>query len=83
MLGGPGETRETVAETIAFARRTVRPGDVAYFNVGIRIYPGTELERLAREEGVLTGSVQEMLEPVFYFSPRWTWPGPWSRCAGR
>jgi radical SAM superfamily enzyme YgiQ (UPF0313 family) len=69
MLGGPGETRQTVAETIAFARRTVRPGDVAYFNVGIRIYPGTELERLAREEGVLTGSVQEMLEPVFYFSP--------------
>jgi len=70
MLGGPGETRETVAETLAFARRILRRGDVAYLNVGIRIYPGTELEGLAREEGVLSGSVQEMLKPVFYFSPR-------------
>ncbi len=69
MLGGPGETRETVAQTIRFARRTLRPGDVAFLNVGIRIYPGTELERIARAQGVLSASPQEMLEPVFYFSP--------------
>jgi radical SAM superfamily enzyme YgiQ (UPF0313 family) len=69
MLGGPGETRETVAETLRFARRALRPGDVAYFNVGIRIYPGTALESLARREGVLTAPVQEMLHPVFYFNP--------------
>ena len=69
MLGGPGETRETVAQTIRFARRTLRPGDVAFVNVGIRIYPGTELERIARAQGVLSASPQEMLEPVFYFSP--------------
>ncbi len=69
LLGGPGETPQTVAETLRFARRILRPGDVAYFNVGIRIYPGTELERLARSQGVLTLSAREMLAPVFYFSP--------------
>ena len=69
MLGGPGETERTVAETIRFARHTLRPGDVAYFSVGIRIYPGTELEAIARRQGVLSGSAEEMLEPVFYFAP--------------
>ncbi|MBI5307414.1 MAG: hypothetical protein HZB37_03520 [Planctomycetes bacterium] len=37
--------------------------------MGIRIYPGTELEQRARKEGVLDISPNEMLEPVFYFSP--------------
>ena len=39
------------------------------FNIGVRIYPGTELENIARKEGVLMLSPQEMLEPVFYISP--------------
>lgn len=69
MLGGPGETSGTVAESLSFARRTLRPGDVAYFNVGIRIYPGTELEFIARRQGLLNCSVEEMLQPAFYFSP--------------
>ncbi len=69
LIGGPGETRETVSETIRFAEHAVRPMDVAFFNVGIRIYPGTPLARIARAEGVLTASPQEMLLPAFYFSP--------------
>lgn len=69
MLGGPGETKESVRETLNFTARYIRPTDVAFFNVGIRIYPGTELERLARKQGVLTRSPDEMLTPVFYFSP--------------
>ncbi len=69
LLGGPGETPETVRQSLDFARRTLRPGDVAYFNVGIRIYPGTELESVARQQGVLSASVEEMLDPVFYFNP--------------
>ena len=69
MLGGPGETSATVMESLRFAQRTLRPGDVAYFNVGIRIYPGTELEAIARGQGVLNRSVEEMLEPAFYFTP--------------
>ena len=47
LFGGPGETLETVRETLQFAKRHIRPKDVAFFNVGIRIYPGTELETLA------------------------------------
>ncbi len=69
MLGGPGETEQTVAETLSFAQRVLRKGDVAFFNVGIRIYPGTELEKIARQQGVLSRPSDEMLEPVFYFSP--------------
>jgi radical SAM superfamily enzyme YgiQ (UPF0313 family) len=69
MLGGPGETEQTVTQTLSFARRVLRKGDAAFFNVGIRIYPGTELERIARQQGVLSHSGNEMLQPVFYFSP--------------
>ena len=69
MLGGPGETKATAQETLHFAEHFIRPEDVAFFNVGIRIYPGTELEHIARKEGTLTLSSKEMLEPVFYISP--------------
>jgi radical SAM superfamily enzyme YgiQ (UPF0313 family) len=70
LLGGPGETRETVLETLEFARKEIRPSDPVFFNVGLRIYPGTPLEALARKEGVLTRAPEEMLEPVFYRSPQ-------------
>ena len=69
MLGGPGESEVTVKETLRFAEQYIRPKDVAFFNIGIRIYPGTELEHRALEEGVLAISPSEMLEPVFYVSP--------------
>jgi radical SAM superfamily enzyme YgiQ (UPF0313 family) len=69
LLGGPGETQETVRETLEFARKHIRPKDVAFFNTGIRIYPGTELESLARTQGVLTRPAAEMLAPLFYLSP--------------
>jgi radical SAM superfamily enzyme YgiQ (UPF0313 family) len=69
LLGGPGETRETVRETLEFARKYVRPMDVAFFNSGIRIYPGTELETIARREEVLSRPPEEMLAPLFYISP--------------
>ena len=70
LLGGPGETRETVRETLQFAKEQIRPHDVAFFNAGIRIYPGTELEAVARTEGVLSCPPEEMLEPRFYMSPK-------------
>jgi radical SAM superfamily enzyme YgiQ (UPF0313 family) len=69
LLGGPGETEESVTETIRFAKKYVRRMDAAFFNVGIRIYPGTQLEAVARKEGVLSLSLEEMLSPVFYLSP--------------
>ena len=70
MLGGPGETEKTVRETLSFAKKCIRPQDVAFFNVGIRIYPGTVLEHLAREQGILMLPKEEMLKPVFYISPQ-------------
>lgn len=76
LLGGPGECEKTVKQTLDYARRVLRRQDVAFVNVGIRIYPGTDLERLARQEGLLSCQAQEMLLPVFYFSPeldlQWT-----------
>jgi radical SAM superfamily enzyme YgiQ (UPF0313 family) len=69
MLGGPGETKDTVRETLRFAEHSIRPGDVAFFNAGVRIYPGTGLEQLARREGLLSLGRGGMLEPVFYLSP--------------
>jgi len=69
LLGGPGETRETVLETLQFAKKQIRPQDVAFFNTGIRIYPGTELESVARAEGILSLPPEEMLAPQFYVSP--------------
>jgi len=69
LLGGPGETEETVKETLRFAEKQIRPRDVAFFNTGIRIYPGTELESIARRQGVLSRAPGDMLSPVFYVSP--------------
>jgi radical SAM superfamily enzyme YgiQ (UPF0313 family) len=70
MLGGPNETQKTVAETFRFAEKHVRPSDTVFINAGIRIYPGTELEAIARKQGLLTLAPEEMLEPVFYLSPQ-------------
>jgi len=69
LLGGPGETRETVAETLRFAETAARAKDVVFFNIGLRIYPGTELESIARRQGILTALPDQMLRPVFYVSP--------------
>jgi radical SAM superfamily enzyme YgiQ (UPF0313 family) len=69
MLGGPGETEQTVQETLNFARTAIRPSDAAFFTTGIRIYPGTELEKIARSQGILNLGLDRMLEPVFYVSP--------------
>jgi radical SAM superfamily enzyme YgiQ (UPF0313 family) len=69
LLGGPGETRETVKRTLDFARNELRPSDSVFFNVGVRIYPGTPLEAIARAEGILKVPASEMLRPEFYVSP--------------
>ncbi len=68
MFGGPGETRETALETLEFAEQALRPGDAAFFTVGLRIYPGTALEASARAEGVLSDDA-DLLRPTFYVSP--------------
>lgn len=69
LIGGPGETKQTVEETLRFAATQIRRGDTIFFNAGIRIYPGTELEAIARTEGILSIPRDDMIEPVFYLSP--------------
>jgi anaerobic magnesium-protoporphyrin IX monomethyl ester cyclase len=67
LIGGPGETAETVEETLAFAAWRLRRGDAVYLTVGLRIYPGTTLHRIAIAEGVVPAD-STLLDPTFYFS---------------
>jgi len=69
MLGGPGETRETVEETVSFVERHLNgPNFVSIFMTGIRVLPGTALARDAADAGALAAD-RDLAEPTFYFSP--------------
>jgi radical SAM superfamily enzyme YgiQ (UPF0313 family) len=69
MLGAPGETVETCAETIRFAQeRLTGRKFLAVFFTGIRIYPDTLLARQAVERGYLQADAN-LAETVFYISP--------------
>lgn len=67
LVGGPGETRQTLEETLEFAAWRLRSGDAVYLTVGLRIYPGTTLHRIAVTEGVVPAG-STLLDPSFYFS---------------
>lgn len=65
ILGGPGETRETIRETVGLMDEVSPRAVIAM--TGIRIYPFTEIERIAVREG-LHEAGKSLLEPRFYFS---------------
>lgn len=75
LLGGPGETPETVAETIDFIKQ-IGP-DCVGVPLGIRIYPDTEMATIVAGEGPLeknpnihyryNGPV-DFFKPTFYIS---------------
>lgn len=65
MIGGPGETRLTVEESIRFAIKV--NASMTTFRMGIRITPLTGLHQTALEEGVVKPG-QNLLEPCFYVS---------------
>jgi anaerobic magnesium-protoporphyrin IX monomethyl ester cyclase len=67
LVGGPGETRLTLEETLTFAKWRLHRGDAVYLTVGLRIYPGTTLHRIAIAEGVVPAD-STLLDPAFYFS---------------
>ncbi|MBA3646849.1 MAG: cobalamin B12-binding domain-containing protein [Gemmatimonadaceae bacterium] len=67
LVGGPGESTKTLEETLAFAGRRLDLGDAVYLTVGLRIYPGTTLHRIAISEGVVLAG-DPLLVPSFYFS---------------
>lgn len=69
MLGGPGETRETVEETVSFVERHLDwPRAVTVFMTGIRVLPGTALVRDAVRDGALADGA-DLTAPTFYVSP--------------
>jgi radical SAM superfamily enzyme YgiQ (UPF0313 family) len=66
LFGGPGENFDTVNETLEGIENL---GLCALFLFcGMRIYPQTALESLARKEGQVDDR-RNLLEPVFYRSP--------------
>ncbi len=67
LFGGPGESPETVAETVRVMDEVAPTAVVAM--VGLRIYPGTKLAEVARDAGVI-GERQPLLEPRFYAAGR-------------
>ncbi|RJP89595.1 MAG: radical SAM protein [Desulfobacteraceae bacterium] len=63
MLGGPGETKETVLESLTFADSLDL--DALKITIGIRIYPDTRVAEIARQEGMID-SCDTLLTPAFY-----------------
>jgi radical SAM superfamily enzyme YgiQ (UPF0313 family) len=73
LLGGPGETRETVRESVALLEE-YEPR-LVNLTVGLRIHPGLPLHALALAEGVV-GPTDNLLWPKFYLAPAvkdWIW----------
>jgi len=67
LFGGPGETPETVEETL---RRSRELQDTVFFPYRtMRIFPGTPLHRRALAEGVVREE-DDLFHPVFYCSPQ-------------
>ncbi len=76
LLGGPGETPETVADTIAFIKQA--DPDCAGAALGVRVYPGTAMARHLAAEGPLESNPGlrrrydgpvDFCRPTFYIAP--------------
>lgn len=75
LLGGPGETQKTLAETISYVK-SINP-DCAGAGLGVRVYPGTEMAAIVETEGTLETNPNikrkydgplDFLKPTFYIS---------------
>jgi len=70
LLGGPGETPETVAQTIDFIKQ-IEP-DCAGAALGVRVYPGTEMAAIVASQGPaeLNPNIRRKYDgPVDFFKP--------------
>jgi radical SAM superfamily enzyme YgiQ (UPF0313 family) len=65
LLGSPGETRESVEESLVFADFLTL--DILKITSGVRIYPHTSLATRAIDEGVIS-SHDDLLLPRFYLA---------------
>lgn len=66
LFGGPGETEETVTETLRNMEQVER--SVFFIYCGMRVFPETPLFSLAVEQGAIRRD-EDLLFPVFYTSP--------------
>jgi radical SAM superfamily enzyme YgiQ (UPF0313 family) len=73
LFGAPGETGETVKETVDYLKEI--DAERVSVTAGLRIFPGTELERMVRAEGIsrnnpnLYGAIEnneDLMQPLFY-----------------
>ena len=67
LFGGPGETWADVEDTQNFLNSCARANAV-FATIGIRIYEGTPMARIAVREGQVKPD-QDLFEPVYYLSP--------------
>lgn len=63
LIGAPGETKDTVLESVHFLDG-LNPSRVVV-TLGIRLYPGLELSAIAAKEGMIDPG-QSLLSPTFY-----------------
>jgi radical SAM superfamily enzyme YgiQ (UPF0313 family) len=66
IIGGYGETESTINESFENSKRI--DNTVFFPFIGMRIYPGTELHKIALREGVVK-ETDSLLEPVYYIAP--------------
>lgn len=66
LLGGPGETPDTVEESLVYAASLGL--EAMRVTTGIRIYPDTDLARVAVERGLIAPD-DDLLRPRFYLEP--------------
>ena len=65
LLGGPGETRDSVEKSLSFADSLKT--EAMKITTGIRIYPHTALQRIAVDEKLIS-SDDDLLHPRFYIA---------------
>jgi radical SAM superfamily enzyme YgiQ (UPF0313 family) len=67
LFGGPGEDEKTIEESFQLMDQIDPTAVIAM--LGIRIYPGTEMERISCAQGVIPQD-SNLIYPHFYISPR-------------
>jgi radical SAM superfamily enzyme YgiQ (UPF0313 family) len=65
-LGAPGETEETLQDTFDLMEEISPTAVIAM--LGLRVFPGTDLARLAQSEGIISPG-HDFLTPTFYLAP--------------
>jgi hypothetical protein len=69
LFGGPDETLDDLVETRSFLDGCATPNAV-FASLGIRVYSGTAMERIARAEGAVKEG-DDLFEPRYYVSKGW------------